>query len=303
VSVTEVAPGIHRIESRLGSRRLAQWLVVGSEGSLLLDTGIAGTVTDQVAPALSDEVGIGAAEIVEVVLSHADVDHYGGDAEIRALAPDARLRAHALDRPLIESWQRIAGERYGWYRHHGLDYDPDTWAWLENAAGPDTPLDGELEPGERIDLGGVELEVLHLPGHSAGHVGLFDAASGTAIVSDAVMGRGFDTASGERAGPPPYVDLVAYRGTIELLRELSPARLGTAHFPPLEGEAVSEFLVQSRKLTDDLDAALDRELASGPRPISDLLPPAAAALGGYPEMEVELARSIGAHLDVRAATG
>ena len=79
MSVTEVAPGIHRIESRLGSRRLAQWLVVGGEGSLLLDTGIAGTVTDHVAPALS-EIGVGANEIVEVVLSHADVDHYGGDA-------------------------------------------------------------------------------------------------------------------------------------------------------------------------------------------------------------------------------
>jgi glyoxylase-like metal-dependent hydrolase (beta-lactamase superfamily II) len=292
----EVVPGIHRIESRLGSRRLAQWLVGGSEGWLLLDTGIAGTVTEHVAPALA-ELGIAPGRIVEVVLSHADVDHYGGDAEIRALAPAARLRAHPLDRRLIESWEAIAAERYGWYRHHGLDYEADTWAWLERAAGPNTPLDGDLAPGERIDLGGIELEVVHLPGHSLGHVGLYEPASRTAIISDAAMGHGFDTAAGGRAGPPPYVDLAAYRATIERLRELAPSRLATAHFPPIEGEGVTEFLDRSRALTDELERALERELAAGRTSVAELLTPVATALGGYPEMEIELARSIGAHLE------
>src|SRR5581483_8741085 len=125
---------------------------------------------------------------------------------IRALAPRARLRAHELDRPLIERWEAIARERYGWYRRHGLDYDPATWDWLVDAAGPDTPLDGAVAAGERIDLGGIAFEVLHLPGHSLGHIGLHEPATRTAIVGDAVMGRGFERADGSgRAGPPPYV--------------------------------------------------------------------------------------------------
>src|SRR5205814_2108185 len=127
--------------------------------------------SDDLAPALR-ELGLAPERLTDVAITHADVDHYGGDAEIRALAPGARLRAHALDRPLIERWEAIARDRYGWYRGHGLDYDRATWDWLAEAAGPDTPLDGELAAGERIDLGGLALEVLHLPGHSLGHVGL-----------------------------------------------------------------------------------------------------------------------------------
>jgi glyoxylase-like metal-dependent hydrolase (beta-lactamase superfamily II) len=294
----EVVPGIHRVESPLGTRRLALWLVSGTDGTLLLDTGIAGTVTDHLVPALG-RLGIEPTRIVEVLISHADVDHYGGNAEIRERVPDAAIRSHRLDRPLIESWDVIAAERYGWYRRHGLDYGEDTWKWLEAAAGPDTALDGELEPGATIDLGGMQLEVLHLPGHSLGHLGIYDATTGTAVVSDAVMGHGFDTMAGARAGPPPYVDLDAYRATISRLRDLAPARLGTAHFPLLEGDGVTRFLDLSERFTLDLEAALTRELEVGRDSVASLLDPVAAALGGFPEMELELARSIGAHLDTR----
>ncbi len=93
--------------------------------------------------------------LVEVIDSHADVDHYGGNAEARALFPDARLRAHPLDRPLIESWRRIAAERYGWYRAYGLDYPPASWEWLERAAGPDVALDdwcGDFELASTLNI-------------------------------------------------------------------------------------------------------------------------------------------------------
>lgn len=301
MGLTPIAPGIDRIDSDLGSRRLQQWVVRGEVGALLLDTGIAGTVAEAIVPAL-DELGIGVAGLSEVIVSHADVDHYGGDAELRALRADLPIRAHALDRPLIESWERIAAERYGWYRSRGLDYPAETWEWLRSAAGADTPLDGSLADGERIDLGGIEVEVLHLPGHSLGHIGLFEPAGRTAIVSDAVMGYGFDDRSGRRVAPPPYVDLDAYRATIERLRGLGAVRLGTAHFPLFEGADVGAFLDRSRRLSDDLERAI--EAAGGSAvPMPELLTATAAALGGWPEMEVELARSIGAHLDAAGPDG
>jgi glyoxylase-like metal-dependent hydrolase (beta-lactamase superfamily II) len=303
MSPVQVAARIYRVESRLGRRRLAQWLVIGDDGVLLFDTGVAGTVEAHVAPALA-ALEIDPGRLTEVVISHADVDHYGGNAEIRALAPGARISAHRLDRPLIESWEAIARQRYGWYRRHGLDYDKATWRWLEDAAGQDTRLDRQLDPGDWIDLGGIRLEVLQLPGHSLGHVGLYEPVSSTAIVADAVMGYGFDAADGGRAGPPPYVDLSAYRTTIEQLRQLLPKRLATAHFPLLEDEHVELFLDRSRDFTDRLERALDRALAEGTAPAPRaLLGPVAAELGGYPEMEVELARSIGAHIETQRWLG
>ena len=300
MTVSAVAPRIFRVDSIMGTRLLSQWIVRGDSSTLLFDTGIFGTVRTQVAPALA-ELGIGAGEVREVVISHADVDHYGGNAEVRELFADARIRAGTPDRRLIESWERIAAERYGWYRGHGLDYPPDAWQWLREAAGPDTTLDGTIAVGETVELGGVTLEVLGLPGHSLGHLGLFEPESETALISDAAMGTGFDRADGGRAGPPPYVDLSAYRETIETIRELGAKRLGTAHFPTLEGAAIDRFLRRTRELTDEVEAAIGAAPAVEGDPVAALLPQVAKRLGGYPEMEVELARSIGAHLEAEAS--
>jgi glyoxylase-like metal-dependent hydrolase (beta-lactamase superfamily II) len=299
MTASEVAPRIYRIDSIMGTRLLSQWLVRGDDAALLWDTGIAGTVRQTVAPALA-QIGVAPEELREVIVSHADVDHYGAVAELRELFGEARLRAHELDRPLIESWDRIAAERYGWYRGHGLDYPPEVWDWLREAAGADTELDDTVEADERIELGGIAVEVLHLPGHSLGHLGLFEPAGGTALIADAAMGWGFDRHDGGRAGPPPYVDVAAYRQTIETIRDLDAARLGTAHFPTMEDEAIGEFLDRSRRLTYEVEAEIEATPAPGGDPVAALLGPVAARLGGYPEMEVELARSVGAHLEAGA---
>jgi glyoxylase-like metal-dependent hydrolase (beta-lactamase superfamily II) len=139
--------------------------------------------------------------------------------------------------------------------------------------------------------------VLHLAGHSLGHVGLHEPTTGTAIVSDAVIASRFTRADGSRAGPPPYVDVQAYRSTIATLRELVPARLCTAHFPVLEGADVARFLDRSERFVDELERALERAMVRGDESVAELLGPVAGQLGGYPEMEVELARSIVAHLE------
>jgi glyoxylase-like metal-dependent hydrolase (beta-lactamase superfamily II) len=295
--IEEVQPRIYRIPSVLGPRRFAQWLVVGDERLLLVDSGIDGTIEEHVVPALA-EIGRTPDELTDVVISHADVDHYGGNAALRRLAPQARIVAHALDRPLIESWRAAAAERYGWYRRHGLDYDQGTWQWLEDAAGPDTPIDGTIEPGETLDLGGIAVEILALPGHSAGHLGVLDRATGTAIVMDGVLERGLYTVDDALIGPPPYASVAAYRGTVERLQSLAPRRLGACHYAPIEGpDAVSRFLAETAGFIDDLDAVVRGELDGEARPLEHFWRAADAALGPFPEMAVELSRSVAAHLE------
>lgn len=297
MSIEEVQPRIYRIPSVLGRRRFAQWLVVGDERLLLVDSGVDGTIADHVVPALA-ELGLTAAELTDVVISHADVDHYGGNSELRRAAPQARIRSSEQDRPWIESWPEISRDRYGWYRGHGLDYDDATWQWLENAAGPDTPIDGTVSDGERLELGGIAVEVMALPGHSPGHLGVVHRESGTAIVMDAVLERGLYTTDDELISPPPYGSVPAYRSTIARLRELGPARLGTSHYSPIEGEqAVAAFLDGSEGFVAELDAAIDSELGAEPKPLEHYWRAADAALGPFVEMAVELARSVGAHLD------
>jgi glyoxylase-like metal-dependent hydrolase (beta-lactamase superfamily II) len=303
MAVEQVTTGIYRIPSVLGPRRFAQWLVVGDDGLLLVDSGIDGTIAEHVAPALA-ELGRRPDEITDVVLTHADVDHYGGDSELRHVAPHARIRSSAEDRPWIESWELIARDRYGWYRGHGLDYDDATWKWLEEAAGPDTPIDGTVADGAVLDLGGMTVEVIALPGHSPGHLGVLHRESGTAIVMDAVLERGLYTVDDELISPPPYASVPAYRGTIARLRDLAPTRLGTSHYAPIEGrQAVDAFLDESAGFVDDLDACIAAELAPEPKALELYWRAADSSLGPFREMAVELARSVGAHLDLAVAEG
>ncbi len=303
MAVEEVETGIYRVPSILGPRRFAQWLVVGDEGLLLVDSGIDGTIAEHVVPALA-ELGRRPEEITDVVITHADVDHYGGDSELRRVAPHARIRASADDRPWIESWEVIARERYGWYRRHGLDYDEATWSWLQDAAGPDTALDGTVADGEIIDLGGIEVEVVALPGHSPGHLGVLHRASATAIVMDAVLERGLYTVDNELISPPPYGSVPAYRGTVARLRELAPTRLGTSHYAPVEGPAaVDGFLDATVGFVDDLDRCIAAELGREPKPLESYWHAADATLGPFREMAVELARSVAAHLDLAVEEG
>src|SRR5207244_2580728 len=81
------------------------------------------------------------------------------------------------------------------------------------------------------------VEVLHLPGHSPGHLGVLHRDSGTAIVIDAVLERGLYTTDDEIISPPPYSSVPAYRQTVERLRALRPERLGTSHYAPVEGRS------------------------------------------------------------------
>ena len=59
---------------------------------------------------------------------------------------------------------------------------------------------------------------------------------------------------------------------------------------------MTRFLELSRRFTDDVEHAIERASVDRPKGPGALLSPVAAALGGYPQTEHELARSIGAHL-------
>src|SRR5438876_1999804 len=52
-----------------------------------------------------------------------------------------------------------------------------------------------------LDLGAIEVEIVPVPGHSAGHVGIVHRESATAIVMDAVLERGLYTVDGLIVGP------------------------------------------------------------------------------------------------------
>jgi glyoxylase-like metal-dependent hydrolase (beta-lactamase superfamily II) len=288
----EVVPGIHRIESILGPRPFSQYLL-RDERSLLVDTGVATTPQEVILPFFRDS-GFDPVALDFVFISHADVDHFGGNEAMRAAVPGAAFCAHVADAAWIQDRELILRERYGWYDAYGIGYEPDTFAWLRDAMGADVPLDLELTGGERIRLGPrLTVEVLHLPGHSPGHLGLWEPKSRTAIVQDAVMASGLLDTGGNVIHPPPIVDAAGYERSVRLLEGLRPARLLTAHYDVIVGPDVTRFLSDSLRFLEAARGTVARALDGGEQPtLKELLARGDAELGPFTSMPNELAATL-----------
>jgi glyoxylase-like metal-dependent hydrolase (beta-lactamase superfamily II) len=288
----EVVPGIHRIESILGPRPFSQYLL-RDKRTLLVDTGVKETPGDVILPFL-EKVGIDPSGLDLVVDTHADVDHFGGNEAMRAAAPRALFCAHVADAAWIQDRELILRERYGWYEAYGIDYDAETFAWLRDATGADVPLDVQLTGGERIRLGPrLTVEVLHLAGHSPGHIGLWEPESRTAIVQDAVLARGLLDTDGNVIHPPPALHVAEYERSARLLKELRPVRLLTAHYDVIEGAAVDRFLDDTIEFVQRARVAVKAALDADPTvSLADLLASADAELGPFSSMPNELAATL-----------
>lgn len=170
----EIFPGIHRSESDLGERFMCQYLLVGGESTVLVDTGLAGTPGEVIVPYL-EGIGLGVEDLDEVIISHADVDHCGGNSALEEMNPALRFSRGEADRAFVESADRMMAEIYLWSEPYGFGPDEESRTWLRTELGGDSPVDTGLRGGETLRLGPQwRIEVLHLPGHTPGHLGIWD---------------------------------------------------------------------------------------------------------------------------------
>jgi glyoxylase-like metal-dependent hydrolase (beta-lactamase superfamily II) len=292
----EVARGIHRIEGDLGERYVCQYLLVGDERTLLVDTGLRDMPERVIAPYLN-ELGRSLADVDDVLVSHADVDHCGGDRALRAAAPRARLLCGEADRPWIESNAAMMAGNYRWYEPYGFGPGPDDVAFLERELGGDAPVDVGLRGGETLRLGaGRRLEVLALPGHTLGHLGLWDPATGAAIVTDAALADGVTDRAGRRLIPPRYYTAAGYEATLRALRALDPELLLTAHFEVMGRPEARAFLDRSLAFVAAVREAVQAGVRARTTDLRALTQAVDAAVGPFPSFAHELAASVRAHL-------
>jgi len=277
----ELRPGLHRIEAPIGVRFIAMHLFTGPNGSLLFDTGVDGSVSGTLLPYLAEQ-GIDPASIRWVVSSHCDFDHTGGNAALKRAAPDAEFFAGAADLLMTENLEVLIAGRYGEFqRADGFDDPPETTAEIR-ASTRLVDVDGVLTGGERFDLGaGRVIEVIAAPGHSPGHLALWDRANETLAISDAVLGETVPTAVGDPAFPPTYRDTTAYVDTIDRLRAYDASLLLTAHYPVYEGSAAIDFLDASAAYTERIDRAIEEHLV-GEMTSLEVIRAAAPDLGPWP---------------------
>jgi glyoxylase-like metal-dependent hydrolase (beta-lactamase superfamily II)/8-oxo-dGTP pyrophosphatase MutT (NUDIX family) len=131
-------------------------------------------------------------------------------------------------------------------------------------------IDRHLDEGDRLALGKTadgrpwELQVLHTPGHAAGHLCFFEPRLRLLFTGDMVS-----TLSSVVIGPPDG-DLAAYLESLRRLRSL-PTRLlfpGHGNASSRPQEVIDEYLAHRAKREEMLLLALSEK----PRTIEDLLP-------------------------------
>jgi len=117
---------------------------------------------------LLDVAATEALEVGAIWLTHAHLDHVTGVGDAVARLGRVPILLHRDDLPLYEAVAR-QGQMFGL----AIDQPPPPTRWLEAA--------------ETLRLGELRAEVLHLPGHSPGHVGFWFAQQRTVLSGDVLF--------------------------------------------------------------------------------------------------------------------
>lgn len=214
------------------------WHVAGRDRDLVIDTGVG------VAP-LRAEIEQLTDRPVVAVATHIHWDHVGG--------------LHEFDTRLMHP--REAG-RMAEYREFATLTTTDLPAELIEALGtPDAPFDqpylvteaahaghdpgaytvepttvtGEVNDGDGVDLGDRHFEVLHLPGHSPGSIGLWEGATRTLFSGDAIY-------DGVLLDDLPDSDVADYVETMKRLRDVPARIVHGGHEPSFGRERLVELV-------------------------------------------------------------
>jgi glyoxylase-like metal-dependent hydrolase (beta-lactamase superfamily II) len=216
-----IAAGVWRVRGGFPGKDMNVYLVRDGDGVLLFDAGIK-PMTNAIARAAAELGGL-----TRVVLGHGHADHRGS-----APGLDVPVHCHPAERADAEG---DAGAHYfdlSQLGPHGrllLSRMLPVWD-----GGPVT-ISGTLDEGDEV----AGFEVVHLPGHAPGLIGLWRASDRLALVSDTFYT--LDPQTGRKGAPRvPHRafnhDTELARASIRKLAALEPAAAWPGHAHPLTGD-------------------------------------------------------------------
>ena len=196
-SALQLPEGVHKIRVPLQGSPLGwvnSYVLRADDGYVLVDCG---WDTPDALDALRrglDDLGIPLEALRTLVVTHNHPDHYGLAGRLVQLAR-CGLIMHHLDAIHIDSRYAFIGaletEMEHWLRVHGVPAgELSTFVRASesildrvNIAKPDQEVMG----GERISAGALEWEVVWTPGHSAGHICLYERTRKAFLSGDHIL--------------------------------------------------------------------------------------------------------------------
>jgi glyoxylase-like metal-dependent hydrolase (beta-lactamase superfamily II) len=218
------------------------WHVRGRDRDLMIDTGMGLASLMEFAKQFLDKP-------VTAIATHVHADHIGSHHEFaECLVHEAELegllrpsgRYNLIDEtfdvgdlatmllPKLDDYE-ATGPLITALPHEG--YDPASFR-LRPAPGARAVREGDV-----VDLGDRAFEILHLPGHSPGGIGLWEKATGTLFSGDAIY-------DGPLIGNLPHSDVADYVATLERLKTLPVSVVHAGHDPSFGAERLRQIAEQ-----------------------------------------------------------
>lgn len=193
------------------------YLIEGPEPTIV-DPGPASTA-ERLKETLHER-GIGGEDLGHVVLTHVHLDHAGASGHVAEWFPSATVHVHAdAASDMVDPRYLVANTRQA--------FGPATNdLWGDVKPVPEDRIRTWSPGGEGPWEG---LRPVATPGHIAHHVSYLDERDGTLFAGDS-MGVALSGSPPHPMGPPPNVDVPAWRATIAKVGAIGPERLAPTHF-------------------------------------------------------------------------
>lgn len=148
--------------------------ILGCEKTRLAICIDPGDDSDEIVGAI-DKHGL---ELQAIAVTHAHLDHIGGVASLKKLKPAAAIMIHKDDEFIYDALP----EQAAW-----IGIPRAQWAALGFDFETPPQVDGYWEDGQHYQVGELEFTVIHCPGHTPGHVVLFEANERKVFVGDVLF--------------------------------------------------------------------------------------------------------------------
>jgi hydroxyacylglutathione hydrolase len=257
-----IHPKIVQITTPFRTTRVELFLLKG-EKNIIIDTGTERSPQQDILPVL-ESLGLTFRDIDLVLNTHGHDDHIGGNAYIKA-ASGGQLFIHRDDVVLLNNRELYFEQQLApVIKAQGGNLQEERAIALNIR--PVTP-DKQLVDKDIIKGGnGMDLQVVHLPGHTNGSVGFLWEQKQIMFCGDSLVGLH------EGNGKLPIIfDLEAYIKSVEKLQGMQIRTLFCAHsyrginLPPnavRRGAEVSQYLRDCREFACKFDESVRKALSS-----------------------------------------
>jgi glyoxylase-like metal-dependent hydrolase (beta-lactamase superfamily II) len=180
--MTEIEPGIYQLQIPIPNNPLGctnVYLLKGDKGCTLIDAGWSSREALYSLGNQLTEAGVSFKDISLIIVTHAHFDHYGLADSLKQLS-GAKVALHHLDRDLLAprftDMDEYLRQTENWFRINGVpthELPQSAFIGMRRSAPPAAP-DIALHDGEIVPASPFNLQVTWTPGHSPGHICLYE---------------------------------------------------------------------------------------------------------------------------------